>query len=100
MVEDGLVGFPATMCPFDSMPATTDLNNLAEFTHYRRKLLSWYRVNQRPLPWRASRDPYRIWISEIMLQQTRVAAVLDHYGRFLKRFPSVRGLAAAKESEV
>ena len=50
-------------------------------------LLAWFRLNARDLPWRHARDPYRIWISEIMLQQTRVAAVLGYYDRFLKAFP-------------
>lgn len=66
----------------------------------RRALLSWYDANQRDLPWRHTRDPYRIWISEIMLQQTRVAVVMERYRRFLKRFPSVGILARARESSV
>lgn len=61
----------------------------------RRRLLSWYRANRRDLPWRRTLDPYAIWISEIMLQQTRVAAVLGHYAEFLKRFPDVETLARA-----
>ena len=64
-------------------------------TILRRRLLAWYDRNQRDLPWRRSADPYRIWLSEIMLQQTRVAAVLGHYRVFLARFPTVRKLAAA-----
>lgn len=66
----------------------------------RRRLLAWFHSHKRSLPWRASRDPYRIWISEIMLQQTRVAAVLPYYQRFLARFPTVRALARAPESSV
>ena len=58
-------------------------------------LLAWYRENARDLPWRKTRDPYPIWVSEIMLQQTRVAAVLGYYARFLEAFPSVEALAAA-----
>jgi A/G-specific adenine glycosylase len=69
-------------------------------TDFQGALLHWYDRNRRDLPWRRTRDPYRIWISEIMLQQTRVAAVLEHYGLFLKRFPNVRVLAAATESSV
>ena len=60
-------------------------------------LLPWYRANARDLPWRHTRDPYRIWVSEIMLQQTRVAAVLGYYARFLEAFPSVEALADAPE---
>lgn len=66
----------------------------------RRRLLAWYRANRRDLPWRRSRDPYRIWLAEIMLQQTRIVAVLPYYERFLARFPSVAQLARARESEV
>jgi A/G-specific adenine glycosylase len=66
-----------------------------EVTILCRRLLAWYDSNQRDLPWRRSADPYRIWLSEIMLQQTRVAAVLQHYKAFLARFPTVRKLAAA-----
>jgi len=66
----------------------------------RRELLSWYDQNRRDLPWRKSPDPYRVWISEIMLQQTRVAAVLPKYESFLRRFPSVQKLAAARQASV
>ena len=66
----------------------------------RRKLLKWFDENQRDLPWRKNKTPYRIWVSEIMLQQTQVATVIDYYNRFLKNFPSVGKLAAADESEV
>jgi len=62
--------------------------------------LKWFDGYKRDLPWRKSRDPYRVWISEIMLQQTRVAAVVEHYHRFLRRFPTVEKLAAARESSV
>jgi A/G-specific adenine glycosylase len=67
---------------------------------FRRWLLRWFDGNQRQLPWRANRDPYRVWISEIMLQQTRVAVVRDRYLDFLARFPSVERLAAATLPEV
>ncbi len=67
---------------------------------WRQRLLAWYDHNRRDLPWRRDRDSYRVWLSEIMLQQTRVAAVLEHYHRFLKRFPTVQKLASARESSV
>jgi A/G-specific adenine glycosylase len=67
---------------------------------FREQLLSWYEQNARDLPWRESRDPYRVWVSEIMLQQTRVAAVIAHYREFLRRFPTIEKLAAARESAV
>jgi A/G-specific adenine glycosylase len=72
----------------------------SEMVKLRRALLGWYDGNRRDLPWRSSRDPYRIWVSEVMLQQTRVAAVLLYYERFLKRFPTVRELAGARPSSV
>jgi A/G-specific adenine glycosylase len=67
---------------------------------FQRALLRWYDRNRRDLPWRRTRDPYAIWLSEIMLQQTRVAAVLEHYRIFLEKFPDIRALAAAPEDSV
>jgi A/G-specific adenine glycosylase len=67
---------------------------------FRNALLDWYDKNRRDLPWRRTRDPYAIWVSEIMLQQTRVAAVLEHYRVFLERFPNVRALADAQLDDV
>jgi A/G-specific adenine glycosylase len=64
------------------------------------RLLRWYDAHRRDLPWRVDRDPYRIWLSEIMLQQTRVAAVIEHYREFLRRFPTIEKLAAAREASV
>ena len=57
-------------------------------------LLQWYDANRRDLPWRHTRDPYRIWVSEIMLQQTRVQAVLPYFRRFMEAAPDVQALAA------
>lgn len=65
-----------------------------------KKLLKWYQENKRDLPWRRSKDAYRIWISEVMLQQTTVVAVIPYYERFLKKFPTVKDLAKAPESDV
>ncbi len=65
-----------------------------------RSLLNWYDQNKRDLPWRHSQEPYGIWISEIMAQQTRITALLPYYRRFMKQFPTVEALAAADESEV
>lgn len=67
---------------------------------WRQRLLAWYDGYRRDLPWRHDRDPYRVWLSEIMLQQTRVSAVLEHYRRFLQRFPTLQKLASARESSV
>src|SRR5271157_443037 len=74
--------------------------NLVSLNKLRHALLGWYKQHRRELPWRQDADPYRIWVSEIMLQQTRVAAVLDHYTRFVHRFPTVQALAAAREPSV
>jgi len=65
-----------------------------------RRLLGWYKHNQRSLPWRKTGDPYRIWISEIMLQQTQVDTVIPYYHRFLKTFPTVTALARAPLQDV
>jgi len=67
---------------------------------FRRDLRKWYKANARELPWRESQDPYRIWLSEIMLQQTRVATVIDRYKEFLQRFPTLVALALAREEDV
>src|SRR5207253_6262478 len=79
--------------------ASTMLNG-RELAAFRKQLLGWFRQFQRDLPWRRTTDPYRIWLSEIMLQQTRVAAVIPHYVRFLERFPDVHALAAAPQEQV
>lgn len=72
----------------------------ARATSLRGRLIAWFRTEQRALPWRETRDPYRIWISEAMLQQTRVETVLGYYERFLGRLPTVHDLAAAEEETV
>jgi len=67
---------------------------------FRRRLLRWFQQSQRKLPWRGESDPYRILVSEIMLQQTRVAVVEDRYREFVAQFPSVERLARAREETV
>lgn len=69
-------------------------------TDFRRRLHRWFRAHSRDLPWRRTRDPYRILVSELMLQQTQVSRVLDFYRRFLERFPDLPTLAAAKPQRV
>ncbi|MGC1188382.1 MAG: hypothetical protein WA871_13425, partial [Candidatus Acidiferrales bacterium] len=76
-----------------------DASNAA-IKHFRRNLLAWYRASKRDLPWRRTHDPYRIWLSEIMLQQTRVVTAIGYYERFLQRFPTIESLAAARLDEV
>lgn len=67
---------------------------------FQRRLLAWFRANRRDFPWRRGRDPYRVWLAEVMLQQTRIAAVLPYYRRFLRKFPGVRALARSREANV
>jgi len=67
---------------------------------FRRRLLTWYPRNQRKLPWRGTSDPYAVWISEIMLQQTQVSTVVPYFERFLTTFPDVRSLARSTEQDV
>lgn len=67
---------------------------------FAARLMHWYRINARVLPWRGIQDPYQTWLSEIMLQQTRVAAVLEHFARFIERFPTMVALALASEADV
>jgi A/G-specific adenine glycosylase len=83
-----------------SLKTGIDLSVQAKLRKLRPRLLAWYDSHRRDLPWRANRDPYRVWLSEIMLQQTRVAAVIGHYHEFLQRFPTVEKLAAAREASV
>lgn len=67
---------------------------------FSEKILDWYHINKRELPWRSTRDPYKIWLSEIILQQTRVVQGMPYYHRFLEAFPSVHDLADASEEKV
>ena len=67
---------------------------------FRRKLLAWFRANRREHPWRRDRNPYRVWLAEVMLQQTRIAAVIPYYEKFIARFPDIAALAAAPEQDV
>lgn len=81
------------------MPSAQSIHHrVARALHAR--LITWFAANQRDLPWRRTRDPYAIWVSEAMLQQTRVETVVAYWQRFLKRFPSVSALASAREEEV
>jgi A/G-specific adenine glycosylase len=90
------------------MPATErkSLSNESSFftasqrQTLRRRLLAWYAAHKRDLPWRRSRDPYRVWISEIMLQQTQVATVSDYFDRFIRTFPDIVSLSAANEIDI
>src|SRR5690554_242001 len=77
------------------MTAPSAIENLAQ------RVCAWQRAHGRHhLPWQATRDPYRIWLSEIMLQQTQVATVIPYFQRFIERFPDIATLAAAEQDEV
>src|SRR3989449_8696509 len=67
---------------------------------WTQNLAAWFAAAKRPMPWRNTRDPYRIWLSEVMLQQTQVATVIPYYERFLARFPDARSLAGAQLDDV
>src|SRR5512143_194081 len=67
---------------------------------FQRRLLRWYARHGRDLPWRHTRDPYRILVSEVMLQQTQVDRVLEYYDAFLRRYPTIEALAASSEPQV
>jgi A/G-specific adenine glycosylase len=82
------------------IPAAPWTLSAAHLRKFRANLLKWFHREKRALPWRERRDPYRIWISEIMLQQTRVAAVIPYYERFMKRFPTIEVLADAQIESV
>src|SRR5450432_531755 len=88
------------MCENTSSMAAEHFPRNAVLKQFRTQLLKWFAVHQRDLPWRRNRDPYRIWISEIMLQQTRVAAVIPYFEKFCARFPDVAALASAEETQV
>ncbi|MEO1915175.1 MAG: A/G-specific adenine glycosylase, partial [Myxococcales bacterium] len=81
----------------DALPTPS---NRARSKRLRETLLAWYDAGHRNLPWRKSRDPYAIWISETMLQQTRVETVIPYYERFLERFPDIETLATADREDV
>jgi len=75
-------------------------NRTSQFLHIGNRLLGWYKKNARDLPFRQTKDPYKIWICEIVFQQTRISQGLNHYNNFISRFPDVQTLAAANENEV
>lgn len=83
-----------------AQPAEVTIPSAEWKQQFRRRLLAWFRAHQRDLPWRKTPDPYRVWISEIMLQQTQVATVIPYYEKFLAAFPDVATLARADEHDV
>lgn len=94
-LQTGTSTFADRLIPYN--PGMGKKQGLEEF---RRKLLAWFDENARDLPWRQTRDPYAIWVSETMLQQTRVAVVIHYYNRFIQKFPTLSALARADEADV
>jgi A/G-specific adenine glycosylase len=86
--------------PVPAKPARQPLVDSAWRRRVRRRLLAWFERHRRDLPWRRDRNPYRIWVSEVMLQQTQVATVVPYFERFLRTFPTLADLAAADEQDV
>ncbi len=82
------------------MPHSPTFPDVTWKRQFRQQLLAWFRQHARDLPWRRTRDPYPIWVSEIMLQQTQVITVIDYYHRFLAAFPTLTSLAEADEQQV
>jgi A/G-specific adenine glycosylase len=83
-----------------SMTTVDDVGKTIDIPFLRQKLTEWYRINRRDLPWRETDDPYAIWVSEVMLQQTQVKTAVPYYHRFMGRFPDLGKLAAAELQEV
>src|SRR5690606_17786243 len=73
---------------------------LLDIKTFQDDLLNWYELNKRDLPWRQNQDPYRIWVSEIMLQQTQVDTVIPYFEQFMEQYPTIFHLAEADEQEV
>jgi A/G-specific adenine glycosylase len=69
-------------------------------SHFSHQIINWYHIHHRNLPWRSTTDPYKIWLSEVILQQTRVAQGMEYYNKFIARYPNIKKLAAAPEEEV
>jgi len=84
----------------DTQPMKDLSGDACDVSSFRNGLLAWYDTNRRDLPWRATRDPYAVWVSEVMLQQTQVSRVVDYWPRFLERFPTVAALAQAAPDDV
>lgn len=67
---------------------------------FQKDLIQWYLEEKRDLPWRKDKDPYKVWVSEVMLQQTRVDTVIPYFNRFMEKYPTLESLAAAEEQEL
>src|SRR3954462_3204819 len=76
------------------------MNDPRTLKYTTRAIERWFAVHQRSLPWRADYDPYHVWVSEVMLQQTRMEVVLGYFERFINRFPNIKALASSAEDDV
>jgi A/G-specific adenine glycosylase len=92
-----IISRKSNLIQFEYISPAGNLSHMGktDLDYLKKRLLDWYRANQRDLPWRRTRNPYHIWVSEVMLQQTQVNTVLSYYRRFIKSFPSVKRLAQA-----
>ena len=84
----------------ESTLTETMLNLPIPVKEFASRLLKWYRENRRELPWRKDSDPYRVWVFEIMLQQTQVKTVVSYFEEFLRTYPNIEALADAQENEI
>src|SRR3954466_1507302 len=92
---------PSRLTPRATSPTASNVAALPAMPDFSERLIAWQRRHGRhDLPWQNTRDPYRIWLSEIMLQQTQVSAVIGYYERFMARFPDIASLAGASSDEV
>ena len=76
------------------------MEEIQRLNQIKKPIIEWYQKNKRELPWRKEKDPYHIWVSEIMLQQTRIEAVKEYYQRFLKQIPTIQDLAEIEEEKL
>ncbi|WMM32478.1 A/G-specific adenine glycosylase [Shouchella clausii] len=93
-------GFQVKSKGYQVRRVTETYNENISYSDFRRQLIEWYQAHKRELPWRESSDPYHIWVSEIMLQQTRVDTVIPYYEQFMRKFPEMEDLAYAEEEEI
>src|SRR5918993_3596779 len=91
-----------TRAPRTDRESSTTIESISGEKHnlFRKQLLGWFDASARQLPWRGATDPYVIWISEVMLQQTRVSAVIPYFERFVSQFPNLEALAGAAEEDL
>ena len=84
------------ICKNEGSSLTLEILNNFNIEQFQNDLIGWFEEEQRDLPWRKNKDPYRVWVSEIMLQQTRVEAVKPYYANFMGKFPTLEALANAR----